>query len=319
MTASALVLVSCVAQNPQPESAGIDPVMRKFSLVEAQIESLVKNKGAREAIDYLDVTVKADPELEDVCHGLSHVIGDAAYARYGLEGAMRYDTDICGSGFIHGIIETYMAELDDVTQTVADFCPRTSGRCFHGIGHGLMDRSHNDVPGSLALCDTIPDKANAIQCAEGVFMENVEADPVVHPTKYLKDDDSFFPCRGRSKVHEGVCAFYAPRHFLRFHPKDYEATMDWCETLPEGPRDACIKGVGDIAMKQNIQKPLLVEELCGYANAERQKYCIEGLVSYYIVHHASAKKAGELCPSLREEHQASCRKVVAESVMYYPD
>jgi len=46
---------------------------------------------------------------------------------------------------------------------------------------------------------------------------------------------------------------------------------------------------------------------------------LQGLWGYSIVHHASAKKGGELCPSLKEEHRESCEKVVAESILYYPD
>ena len=149
-------------------------------------------------------------------------------------------------------------------------------------------------------------------------MENVDADPVSHPTKYLRPDDPYFPCRGQNSINEGVCAFYAPRYFLKLHPREYEEALAWCETIEEGPRDACVKGVGDVSIKQNITQPLFAQDVCDKAVARRRHYCIEGLVSYYIVHFAAASKGRELCEQLKDEHKDACNKIVKESEPYFP-
>lgn len=317
LTASiALICSSCAAEPPR---GYIDPVMERFGEVEEELREIVESDGIREAIDHLNEVIEDEPELADLCHGLAHVIGESAFEHVGYEAALQYENDTCGSGYIHGVVESYLAGVEDIEKEILTLCPPNAPKCFHGIGHGLMDRSSNDLPGSLALCGKLPERKNKIQCAEGVFMENVEADFVVHPTDYLRADDPFFPCRGQTKINEGVCAFYAPRYFLRLHPRAYTDALAWCETLDEGPKDACVKGVGDVAVKQNITTPLTVQGICDAAVPERRHYCIEGLVSYYIVHYASAGKGRELCPQLEEEHRSACEKIVRESEPFYPN
>lgn len=296
----------------------VDPVMVRYGTIDVKLRRLVETKGVSEAVSYLDTTVKADPALEDLCHGLSHVIGETAYQRFGYEEALQFESDVCGSGYVHGVIESYLLTVEDIASEILTLCPANAPKCYHGIGHGLMYRSRNDLPGSLALCDTLPLRKDKIQCAEGVFMENVEADPVSHPTDYLRAGDPFFPCRGQSDIYEGVCAFYAPRSFLHEHPRAYEDAFAWCETVEEGPRDACVKGVGEIAVKQNITDPLFVEHICDLAVPERRHYCIQGMVSYFIVHHGATSKARALCSQLKEENVSACKQVVRESEAFYP-
>lgn len=311
------VFIASCSPNPPIQT---DPVMQRYSEVSADIARIVEEDGAIAGLDYLKVEVERDPSLADVCHGLSHEVGQAALKRYGFEDALQFEKDVCGSGYIHGVVETYLAEVPDLDAALLTLCAPDAAKCFHGVGHGLMDRSKNDIPGSLQQCDRFAERFQQIQCAEGVFMENFEADPASHPSAYLKLDDPFFACRGRTKVYEGVCALYAPRAFLRGHPRDYAAALAWCETsVPEGPRDGCIKGVGEAAMKQNIQKPLFAESVCDGAVPERQRFCIEGLTSYYIVHHASHTKGLELCAILKPENQASCQKIALESARVYPE
>lgn len=311
-----LILSSCLPYGDS--SRQVDSVMSLYSEVEPVLQQLVEEKGIQGAVTHLEEALHNHPELEDVCHGLSHVIGEAAYERYGFEESLRIEQDICGSGYVHGVVESYLVGVPDIASAIQTLCPEDSGKCFHGIGHGLMDRSENDLPRSLALCDTLSTRSMRIQCAEGVFMENVDADFLSHPTEYLREDDPYFPCRDRGEIYEGVCALYAPRYFLRLHPKAYREAIAWCETIPEKPRDACMKGIGDVAIKQNIADPLFVEELCDEISLDRRHFCIEGLTSYYIVHHAAASKGQELCAVLREENRAACEKAVVQSRRFYP-
>ncbi len=294
--------------------------MQRYSDVAGVLHAMVAEKGATETLNYLRRTVHDEPALADVCHGLSHEVGQAAFERYGMKQALVFEQDVCGSGYVHGVVESFLENVDDLEKALFTVCPPQDARCFHGIGHGLMDRNRNDLPDSLQNCGRFDQAFQRVQCAEGVFMENFDADLKAHPTKYLKPDDAFFPCRNQTKVNEGVCAFYAPRYFLRQHQRKYEEALDWCLTLPADPQSGCIKGVGAGAMKQNIEDVPFAESVCDHGTSpEFRKYCIEGLTSYYIVHHASSTKGREMCATLKEAYRDSCMKIAHESSQFYPD
>ena len=293
--------------------------MCRYDAVVAETQSIVRKDDPGAALDRLHAILEDEPELESLCHGLVHEVGHAAYEKYGFEDALRYEDDLCGSGYIHGIVETHLDRVRDIEAVLRTICDPDAPKCFHGIGHGLMYKLDNDLPKSVALCGTLDKGFQRIQCAEGVFMETYDSETRFHASDYLKEDDPFFACRGLDPVNEGVCAFYAPRYFLKVHPGDYDAAIAWCmDDVPDGPRDACVKGVGDNAMKRNIGKAGFPESVCMKVPAEKRRYCIEGMVSYLIVHEAKSSAGEALCPTLREENRAPCEKAVREAQPFYP-
>ncbi len=311
MTSATLLLCGC---SKQPIT-----VYERYLDASEELQHTVRTDGTRAAADELRDIIDKDPELADVCHGLSHAIGQAAYKRFGFADALKTEDDVCGSGLIHGIIETHLAGIPDLETALFSLCAPGSAKCFHGIGHGLMDRSSNDLPWSLEQCGRFPKASERAQCAEGIFMENADVDVSVHPSEYVKEDDPYFPCRGQSAVNEGVCAFYMPRYYLKLHPRAYEGVLAECVKVPIGPRDACYKGAGSAVMKQNILHPDIAESFCEQVPESAEQFCIAGLSSYYIVHHASSIKASAMCDGLKPQHQKTCRRIVDESRTLYPN
>jgi len=316
LAAAVLLLAACSAE----DRSGWDPVMVAYDDAVVETVRLVERKDAKAALGRLRDILRDEPALESLCHGLVHEIGHAAYEKEGFEGALEYEDDLCGSGYIHGIVETHLDRVRDIEAVLPTICDENAANCFHGIGHGLMYKLDNDLPRSVELCGTYGENFQRIQCAEGVFMETYDSETRFHASEYLKEDDPFFACRGLDPVNEGVCAFYAVRYYLRLHPRDYESALAWCATdVPEGPRDACIKGVGDTAMKQNIGDPLGVEILCTKAPAGKRHYCIEGMVSYAIVHEAKSSAGEAICSRLQEGNRAACERAVAQARPFYPE
>ncbi len=311
-----LALAACYSTCPM----GSDPVMCRYDDTVEETTAIVRRKDPRAALARLRTILEREPELESLCHGLVHEIGHAAYEKEGFDKALSYEDDLCGSGYIHGIVEVHLDNVRDIVAVLPTICRPQAANCFHGIGHGLMYKLKNDLPQSVDLCGTFEKGFQRIQCAEGVFMETYDSETRFHASEYLNEDDPFFACRGLDAVNEGVCAFYAPRYYLRIHPRAYEAAIDWCiHDVPEGPRDACIKAIGDTAMKQNINDPLFVEEICMEAPENQRHFCIEGLVSYAIVHEAKSSAGSAVCPQLREENREACEKMVKEALPFYPD
>lgn len=309
---SCVFLIACGRQ----ASSGTDPLMQRYGEIRDDMREIVQSDGAKAALARFAEMID-DPLVSPVCHGLAHEIGQAAYMKDGFEKALDFEDDICGSGYLHGVIETHFLSVGDPATAVKTLCKPNQGKCFHGLGHGLMYSLENDVPQSLDLCKTLGERSERIECAEGVFMENFNTDLNAHPSEYLRDDDPFFPCRAPEEPYKGVCAFYAPRFYMKAHPGAYTDALEWCMTVGDGPDDGCAKGVGSVAMKQNIARPRFVEAVCESGTGDQQVYCIEGMVSYYIVHYASVEKGRELCAILKEEHRERCGKIATESERFY--
>ncbi len=312
----ALIICTLLAACGQQPSSGVDPVMERYGEIRDEMRGIVKTEGPKAALARFAEMID-DPMVSSVCHGLAHEIGQAAYMEYGFEESLDFEDDICGSGYLHGVIETHFLSVGDPATAVKTLCKPDQGKCFHGLGHGLMYSLENDVPQSLDLCKTLGERSERIACSEGVFMENFNTDLNAHPSKYLRADDPFFPCRAPEEPYKGVCAFYAPRFYVKAHPGAYLDALRWCTTVGDGPDDGCAKGVGSVAIKQNIERPRFVETVCESGTGDQQGYCIEGMVSYYIVHYASTEKGKELCGILKPEHQMACTRIANESERFY--
>ncbi len=285
-----------------------------------RLVNLVKNATPTEALGALRQDMERDSRVFRQCHALAHEVGRAAYGKLkSFSGAVLYQDDICGSGYLHGIIETYFTQLSDIRTTMKTLCAPLNGKCFHGVGHGLMYASQNDLPGSITLCNTYKLSSQKVQCAEGVFMENFGADAVDHPSAYLRPDDMFFPCRTQHDPFTAVCYFYAPRYFISIHPDAFDDAFTTCEKVDKQYRFACVKGVGSTAMKYTMQDPASVEQLCMRHGPVLETPCIEGMVSYYMVNFASTQKALTLCNQLSAAHQLLCRAVVRDSRDFFTD
>lgn len=284
------------------------------------LRQVVVRQDPGRAMDALESVLELHPELSNLCHGLAHEIGHAAYERYNFTEALAYENDLCGSGYVHGLVESHLDQAENIEEEIKNVCLPDAARCFHGIGHGLMYHSNNDLEWSLTLCESLDREFQQIACAEGVFMEHFDTDSRFHTSEFLDPADPYTACRNRSAVHEHVCALYAPRFYLRVHPKQYSDAFAWCRNdVPASPGGMCAKGIGSVAMKRNIQSPLVVEGICQSGTDEQIAQCIRGMASYYIVHFASSKKGAELCPKLEEEHRTVCEKTVQELMFAYPD
>ncbi len=301
-----------------------DPLPERFVVMSDELQAMTALDGARTALERLrSIADGADSELATACHGLAHQIGHAALDRYGFQDALRYEDDICGSGYLHGVIEARFAGVPDadVPALFAAACPPGSPKCFHGLGHGLMAAYNDDIDHSLTLCHTLDHLFQKAKCAEGVFMEHFASNGHPTPPTAPGDDtaDPFAVCRGRELGDRNVCAFYAPRAFLALHPDEYAAAVTWCQASDPLTVPLCLKGLGSAAMKAHITEPLTAVVACTGLGGTNRAACIEGLISYEIVHFADPEHGRSLCPALPDADQPACQKAVADGELAYGD
>lgn len=146
-----------------PECIGAKAL--SFGCLSGRYETLTHQSGANVALATLEVEREANSYLDLGCHQMTHVIGRTAGKQRGVA-AFQDGSDLCASGFYHGITEAVMTEIGagrilDQAYTVCADLRMADDRsyllynCVHGMGHGFMSVFGNDVFKALAGCDRL--------------------------------------------------------------------------------------------------------------------------------------------------------------------
>ena len=278
---------------------------------------LADRTDPRTALTELRERTVTDERLLRSCHPLVHELGRAAYARYSdFAEAMQYRDEICNSGYLHGVIEAHFSASEDIFTALEDVCaPYPLGKylsweCYHGVGHGLMYYSGNDLPRSLELCDAYEDAFARMSCRNGVFMENFNVDGTFHTSEYITVEKPIDSCRDQRWRHKGGCYLYLPSYYLALHKNAYADALSWCRGAEFLFRGACAEGVGTQAMKENLMRPEVVEAICAEGKSSQTDSCITGMVGLYINHYGALQPAEALCERLSTKNSRTCKKVI---------
>lgn len=292
----------------------------EYAVVKKEFLTLMGASNPKIVLAELRERIKTDATLLRSCHSLVHDIGHAAYEKYkDFGGAMKYQDEICNSGYLHGIIETHFSKSSDLfaeMQTVCEPYPLgkfSSWECYHGVGHGVMYYTNNDLPKSLQLCGQYKNDFARRTCENGVFMENFNADQKLHISKFLKEEDPFYPCREQASRYKGDCFLYAPTYYLSLHKNDYVDALKWCEGAESSYKLICAVGVGSQAIKENISTPKFVEEVCMSGGTSQVEPCIEGMIGLFVNHHGSLEPARVLCEQLEPSNRKACYSSINSS------
>ena len=302
-----------------PATSEVNPPASKelsgeeYATTKEKFLDLIVNHDPRVALAGLREEVKTDNALLRSCHALVHEIGRAAYEKYGDFGeAIKYQDEICNSGYLHGVIEAYFSNVADVFVAIKAVCDPypvgtyLSWECYHGVGHGNMYYTSNNLPRSLELCDRFDDSFAQAACANGVFMENFNTDQKLHPSAFLKADNLFYPCAEQTSQHKNDCYLYAPTYYLSLHKNDYTDALKWCEGAESPYVTTCVQGVGSQAIKENINNPKFIEKVCMSNTKTQIDACIVGMIGLFINHYGSLEPAEELCEQLEKSNRRAC-------------
>lgn len=285
----------------------------EYTKIKKEFLLLVNKHAPRLVLTELRRRINSNSALMRSCHALVHEIGRESYEKYNdFAEAIKYSDEICNSGYLHGVIEAHFLKSSDVFSEMMTLCNSyppgkyLSWECYHGIGHGVMYYTSNNLPKSLELCDKYANSFSRVTCANGVFMENFNTDQKLHPSEFLKKDDPFYPCKEQSTRHRGDCYLYAPTYYLSLHKNDYVGALKWCDNAEHGYKYVCVQGVGGQAIKENINFPKFVEGICMSGEASEVSNCISGMVGLLINHYGSLSPVRELCGELEPSNKKTC-------------
>lgn len=186
-------------------------------------DSLYKNEGAPAAFVYLN-SMSSEVNY-GAAHLIAHQLGHALwqdthdvetallsvpYVEYSPTEVFRY------GGVVHGIFHSYfleMSEQGDIHVLTQHSCDQFSSEnkkallsdCTHGIGHGLMAYTNNNIEQTLALC---AESAVPENCYSGAFMERgLLLIPGYAGTPEIQDSEDI--CLSFDPAYATACAQYA--------------------------------------------------------------------------------------------------------------
>ena len=135
--------------------------------------------------------------------------------------------------------------------------------CAHGLGHGVMLVTHNELFEALTTCDTLTDGWERESCYGGVFMENIMAhgNPD-HTTKYLKTDDLLYPCNAVEAVYKQQCFLMQTSHALMSNGYDFDGVFRLCDGVETDFRATCYQSLGRDASGNTVSDAERTRDIC---------------------------------------------------------
>lgn len=276
---------------------------------------LLQEQTPSQVMHQLREQAARDQRLLHDCHTITHEIGHRSFEKYQDFGsAMRYRDEFCNAGYIHGVIESTFSttDFDPTLLNVCDDQPAglPAWECFHGIGHGLMYMSTNDLPWALDTCQQLPEE-HMRSCQNGVFMENFAGDDLAHQSRYRSRHDPLYPCLTFMSGQRVDCLIYAPTYFLTLHPGDYAGVFAMCDPLSGTDYQYCIFGVASQLAKENLGNLSTAAAWCRAHGGRASSACFTGLFQYVITHAVGNRtEALELCRSFSIADRATCQQAI---------
>ena len=285
-----------------------------YTAVASSSLAVLRRSGPERALDYLEARIRSNPAISGICHAVAHDIGHAALAEFhGSVGrALAVRNDVCGGGYVHGVIENALAGSHDIAKDLLRVCaPRQDGSCWHGVGHGIMLATKFDLRRSVQLCRTAPSVELTARCGEGVFMQVMTLDEAAGHVA-AKGNTVSNPaqaariCRAQQGVFSSTCWFYSPTVWLQLQPDDWAGVTQWCTASAQGDGvDACVTGIGSRLVKYHPDRITQDARECGRLTSPLESDCFRGMGSYWSVHWKGLVAADSVCGHV---HNVSLRR-----------
>ncbi|MBI2612638.1 hypothetical protein HYW59_02405 [Candidatus Kaiserbacteria bacterium] len=294
---------------------------QNFECYEKHYVSLVKEKGIAAAFGDLKARYLKNSYVVAQCHPITHVIGREAALKFKTPGEAYVQGDsFCWSGYYHGVLETFLGKIgrENLSVQINTVCDGIEGKerysfdyynCVHGLGHGVMAITEDELFDSLAYCDNLTGDWEQKSCASGAFMENVIVDNLNHFTKYLKPEEPLYPCTAAPGKYKDTCYLMQTSYILKVNNGDFRDTFAWCRKAEEPYRATCFQSLGRDASGRTSSNVAQTKHYCLLGmNFFEQSNCVVGAVKDFISYFHSDKQAEQFCASLDDSDlMTTCR------------
>lgn len=285
-----------------------------FSCYEVHFRTIVRNEGIAASFQELKALYATNDYVRSQCHPITHVVGAEAVSKFAtVAKAYKEGDSFCWSGYYHGVLEGIMGKVgySDLAQEMNTICASLAQErqysfdhynCVHGLGHGVMAVSQNELFASLEMCDVLGDTWERTSCWSGAFMENIIVDSKNHFTKYLKPSDPLYPCNAVASQYKNICYLMQTSYMLKLKNGDFVTVFELCKGADQGFQETCYQSVGRDASGRSLSNAVRTKATCGLGkDFIQQSNCIVGAVKDFISYYHSDVQAKELCASLDTE------------------
>lgn len=303
-----------------PVSIHCAGVNQTFSCEKHHLETITKLLGPQVGMNDLKNLYAHTPEVVSDCHQLSHAIGNTTADLYGgnITKAFLNGDSFCWSGYYHGVVERAVENIGEVQfmASANTLCAQIPGKerysfdyynCVHGLGHGLMALTHNELFKTLGMCDQLSGDWERKSCYGGTFMENIMVDNRNHFAKYLKKDDLMYPCNAIDVKYKEQCYLMQTSYALSQTNYDFANAFKLCAKVDALFRDTCAQSIGRDASGNSVSDPVRTSANCALALDDSQfKNCVTGAVKDFISYFHRDTEARQFCFDLPERFRLNC-------------
>ncbi len=288
-------------------------------------ENLVKNFGVAQAFVELKTEYQTKTYVQSECHAITHVIGQAAADLYDkVSEAYAQGDEFCASGYYHGVMESIIYKMgrNDLPNQLNNLCADIPGKeryslgyynCNHGLGHGLMGFTNNELFESLKLCDKLNGQWEKSSCYSGGFMENVIADFRNHFTKYLRPENPMYPCTDVDSQYKMPCYLIQSSYVLRLAGGDFKKVFEACEKIETDYRATCFQSLGRDASGTAVSDINITKTRCDMGKDYfEQSNCVIGAVKDVVWHFHSLSDGENFCNALSADLQDICNSTAKD-------
>lgn len=319
---------SVESKNPTVlEEVCIGEQATNFGCFETHYQKLVGQGGSKLAFQDLRARYDQNDYVISQCHPVTHVIGQEASKHYAtVSEAFTSGDSFCWSGYYHGVMEGFIARVGrkNLPTQMDSICADVPGKqsylfdyynCVHGLGHGVMEISQDELFESLKMCDYLTGQWERQSCWSGVYMENVIVDSKNHFTKYLKPQDPLYPCNVVDEPYKNTCYMMQSSYMLKIAKYDFNKVFSWCRQAGAAYTATCFQSIGRDASGSTVNDIEKTKAICLLGkDFSEQANCLIGAVKDFISYYHSDAQAQGLCLAMPETFSVSCQSTV---ISYY--
>jgi cytochrome c553 len=277
--------------------------------------NLAYKQGPERTLAELAKDDKSISDVHDDCHQISHWVGRAGLAYYKNDAgvALSHGAMTCNSGYYHGVMQLAFAGLPrpEVFAKAKKLCSNPVlhksefllYQCFHGLGHGLMIYSGDDLPWSLKTCHRLPDNINGDSCTGGVFMQNL--DTTMGASRYLRPNNPIYPCNIVSEYDKSYCYLIVTARILAVDHDNWTKTAWWCRRSDKGWVATCFESYGRDASGYTTYHAAKTVRICRLAGWNMGD-CMDGASWDYANNYAGGKQSVAICNAAPIRFKGRC-------------
>jgi hypothetical protein len=176
-------------------------------------------------------------------------------------------------------------------------------QCVHGLGHGLMIYSGDDLPWSLRTCHKLLTDFDRVSCTGGVFMQNL--DTTMGTSRYLRAKDPLYPCTTVAERDKVYCYLMVTSRIQTLDRYNWRKTAAWCRKSEAGWVQTCFESYGRDASGTSQYHPAQTIDLCLRAGPNAGD-CIYGAARDYGNNYAGGPQSSALCRAAPARYRPRC-------------